>query len=145
MCIFSSSTSTALVLSEHLDLMNVVRKNWVGYFRSEMKWIKGGKKLFDCWWMLVADIALSSRQSNDDVLFECFLNYYYFLFCRSMFVAIDPEASPSESGHDAAQHHLPDLRLSPGLRGLVLSERGNLLHCQNCRLNPVQLRVSLFN
>ena len=73
-------------------------------------------------------------------------NFYIFLFLffRSMFVAINAKAEASKPGHDAAQHHLSDVCLPAGLRGLVLPQWGHMFYCQNCRLYPIQLRVSIF-
>lgn len=68
--------------------------------------------------------------------------FYVLTFFRRLFVAVDPEAEAAQPERHEAQHHLPDLRLSPGLRGLVLPQRGHLLHRQDRRLHPVQLRVS---
>ena len=44
--------------------------------------------------------------------------------------------------YNAAEHHLPNIRLSARLRRLVLPERCHLLHRQNWHFYPLQLRVS---
>ena len=59
-----------------------------------------------------------------------------------MFLPVDA-AAEAPLAHHAAQHHLPDVRLSPRLRRLVLSQRSNLLHSQDRKINPLQLRVSV--
>ena len=58
-----------------------------------------------------------------------------------MFLPVNSPA-PTPFPNHAPQHHLPDVRLSSSLRGLVLPQRGNLFHRQNSRLHSIQLRVS---
>jgi hypothetical protein len=68
--------------------------------------------------------------------------YLFILLLRRLLIALDAETPAPESGHDAPQHHLPDVRLSARLRSLVLPQRRDLLHRQDRRLHPLQLRVS---
>ena len=65
------------------------------------------------------------------------------LFSRRLLGSLDPEAPAALAvpGHPA-QHHVSDVRLPAGLRGLVLSQRRHVLHSQDRRLHPLQLRVS---
>ena len=58
-----------------------------------------------------------------------------------MFLPVDPP-TPAPVTHDEAQHHLPDVRLPPGLRCLVLPQRRHLLYRQDWPLYSLQLRVS---
>jgi hypothetical protein len=53
----------------------------------------------------------------------------------------EAEADPLDV---AAQRHIPHLRLSSQLRGLVLPQWGNLLYRSGRREYPLQLRVSIL-
>ena len=68
------------------------------------------------------------------------------LCSRRLLGSLDPEAPAALAvpGHPA-QHHVSDVRLPAGLRGLVLSQRRHVLHSQDRRLHPLQLRVSGVN
>ena len=66
----------------------------------------------------------------------------FFSFFRCLLVQINPEAEAAEPGYNASQHYLPDVRLPPCLRGVVLPQRGHLLYRKNRRLHSLQLRVS---
>ena len=67
-------------------------------------------------------------------------------FSRRLLGALNPEAPAALAvpGHPA-QHHISNLCLPACLRGLVLSQRRNVLHSQDRRLHPLQLRVSGIN
>ena len=64
------------------------------------------------------------------------------LCCRCLFLPVHAEAKAALAHHET-QHHLPDVRLSPGLRRLVLPQWRHLLHCQDRPVNSLQLRVSI--
>lgn len=62
---------------------------------------------------------------------------------RGMFVQVDAQAPPTVPDH-AAQHHIPDVRVSARLRRLVLPQRSHLLHLQDRGVHSIQLRVSTY-
>lgn len=64
------------------------------------------------------------------------------LISRCLFLPVHAEAEAALAHHEA-QHHLPDVRLPPGLRRLVLPQRGDLLHRQDRPVHSLQLRVSI--
>ena len=66
------------------------------------------------------------------------------LFSRCLFLPVHAEAEAALAHHEA-QHHLPDVRLPPGLRRLVLPQRRHVLHCQDRPVHSLQLRVSIQN
>ncbi len=66
-----------------------------------------------------------------------------FRFCSSrLFLPFHAQAPPAQPKCHPPKHHVPDVRLPAGLRGLVLPQRRNLLHRQDRRLHTLQLRVS---
>ncbi len=71
---------------------------------------------------------------------------FLFVFLRRcVFQSFDADApAPDAAGYvHSPQHHIPDLRVSAGLRCLVLPQRRYLLHRQDRRVVAVQLRVSV--
>ena len=64
------------------------------------------------------------------------------LFSRCLFLPVHAEAEAALAHHEA-QHHLPDVRLPPGLRRLVLPQRRHVLHRQDRPVYSLQLRVSI--
>lgn len=80
--------------------------------------------------------------TSDEVFYKCVLMLVV-LVCvyRGMFLAVDAQAA-APVAHHAAQHHIPDVRLPPSLRRLVLPQRCHLLHRQDRRVHLIQLRVS---
>ena len=64
------------------------------------------------------------------------------LFSRCLFLPVHAEAEAALAHHEA-QHHLPDVRLPPGLRRLVLPQRRHVLHRQDRPVHSLQLRVSI--
>lgn len=61
---------------------------------------------------------------------------------RGMFEPIHPQAQTAVAD-SSAQHNIPHVRLSPGVRGLLLPQRRHLLHSQDRRVAALQLRVSV--
>ena len=64
-----------------------------------------------------------------------------------MFESVDAKAASASTAAKpdagrSAQHHLPDVRLSAGLRDVLLPQWRHLLHHQDRRVYPLQLRVS---
>ena len=64
-----------------------------------------------------------------------------------MFESIYAEAAASSAASErhvggAAQHNVPDVLVPAHLRNILLPQRRHLLHHQNRRVHPLQLRVS---
>ena len=75
-------------------------------------------------------------------------DFIYFFGCiRGLFESIDAEAAAAAAAAQrrvgrAAEYHVPDVLVSAHLRHLLLPQWRHLLHHQNRRIHPLQLRVS---
>ena len=79
--------------------------------------------------------------------------FFFVWFCfvwqrrRGMLESIDAEAAPAAAAAEPrdgrpAQHNVPDVLVSAGLRHLLLPQRRHVFHHQDRRVDPLQLRVS---
>ena len=84
-----------------------------------------------------------SYSGKNITLISVILTQFFFYF-RCLLVPFHAKTA-SAFAYDAAEHHLPDVRLSSRLCRLVLPERRHLLHRQNRHFYPLQLRVSTIS
>ena len=122
-----------------LDIITVSCRYWLCNFEN-LKYIKqrslGGVRTPEH--SSASELPLHEQKRGDR---KRFVNIFHF---RCLFLPVHSPSSPPEP-HDEAQHHVPDVRLSPGIRRLVLPQRGNLLHRQDRTINSLQLRVSFVD